>query len=149
MLVFIPFFFLLLKAAFVFVFVFVPPPSGGFRFRIFHLYRTRFDHPPNRPHKTAQLPAQRRRRHGRFLAGHARQMFVSLMQPRLRVPGGLRHRLGKPSCRASTVRLMRAGVRLFHAASIIALRAIPLPILVIPPCLRVSPDVCSPGHNPR
>jgi len=34
--------------------------------------------------------------------------------------------LGKPSCRASTVRLIRAGVRLFQAASIMALRANPV-----------------------
>src|SRR5207249_9008087 len=46
--------------------------------------RVRGDDLADRPDEAAQLPAQRRRGHGRLLVAHAGQMFEAMMQPGLR-----------------------------------------------------------------
>lgn len=53
--------------------------SGGLAF-CFRFDLARLNHPPNGPHETGQLAAQRCGGHLRFLAAHAGQMLVALMQ---------------------------------------------------------------------
>ena len=57
--------------------------------------------------------------------------------------------LGNPSWRFFKCGLIRAGTQYCQAASTRARRAGPLPILVMPPCWRSVPVVCSLGTSPE